>query len=525
MKFLLLFLFTLLCLNAKEEYFYNSLIWKKVLHYKNDNFLITSPDFYLSQQNNLSLKDEYELSLNKLKSKEGLNYACKYPSRYFVIKSNTNNNIPNYDLSQCNELNNYFNDLNKDEIYLAFFGNLTNSLDSQFGHISLVFKNKNQTFDSSYEVEVLGETEDESLFEYIYSALTGKYKTIFKKEHFYKKLNSMVYINRHISLYKIKLDNFEKNLLIFNLFELKNTNSKYYYFDGNCTSAINDVLSLIDNTNNYEKNVIDIPQELSKIYANKINTIGFISENDYYHKFPIKRLSQSEKYAYLKAIMNFDKNYEAVNNISMYPYKEADSNYIINPSALELGFIKNDKEKSINFSYTYYDINLKSNYSNFDESTNLDLLKFDFNINNDSLILRNLDFINYNKTSYTSSLSFNGYIGLNRYNTNSNLLFNSEFSLGIPKKFENISFNLSSFIGFDDSELYLKPKINSEILLNTNNILELSFYKKFYLEEENYSNSKFSYIHNFNEFEIISSFTDTNSRYGKEYSLQLKYKF
>jgi hypothetical protein len=522
LKFFLIIIITLLHLSAEEELFYNSLIWKKLLHNKNDKFLITSKDFYLSEQNNISLKNEYELTLNKFKSIDGFNFVCKYPSRYLIMKQN-NIDIPNYNLFQCSELNSYVKDLFKDEVYLVIYDNVINNLNSQFGHVSLVFKNKNETFDSSNEIEVLANSKNDFL--YIYNAFSGKYEKKFYKKNFYKNMNEAVIKDRDLYLYKLNINNFEKILLVYHLYEIRNSILKYYYLNENCTSPINDILSLIDENKQYTKNVVDLPSELAKIYANKIDSFGSITKKDYYENFPIKRLTEEEKSNYLRAILNFEKNYEAVNNIPLNEYKKTNENYISSPSSFQFAYIKKDKENGVNLEYTYYDMNISSYNSNLIENLHMHFLKFNFNFNNKSLILENLDLLNLNKINYSSKLSYDGYFGFNRNNKDSDLLFNSEVGLGIPEKFDYISFEPSLYIGLDEGEAYLKPKFNFKIVFDDKNILETYWYKKLYSNEDDYNNLTTSYIHDFKKISLIVSYINTNAKYENQYILKLKYKF
>ena len=219
----------------------NSKYWHILGHYKNGVSEIDSKNFFLSKNGKYSPKEELKATIRRLthpKAKDDNSVYCRFPARREWIKKE----IPSLKIipQNCKELKKELNAI-KDvtSITLVFPTILMNSPASMFGHTLLRLDESNGDYLNSFAVNYAAYTDESNGLIYAYKGLTGGYIGKYAIVPYYKKISEYNDIkSRDIWEYKLNLDKKEINRLKLHLFEIKNTYSKYYYFNKNCSYEI-----------------------------------------------------------------------------------------------------------------------------------------------------------------------------------------------------------------------------------------------------------------------------------------------
>ena len=117
------------------------------------------------------------------------------------------------------------------------------------------------------------------------------------------------------------------------------------------------------------------------------------------------------------------------------------------------------------------------------------------------------------------------YSGINRENKKSKLKFNNEFALGKTILYNNIFINSLFYIGFDNLDIYIKPKLN--ILYETSDNIKLglsSSYKEYYSSKDYYNNTIFI-NKKVDNLVYQLEYTNDNTKIDNKVLFQIKYNF
>ena len=135
-----------------------------------------------------------------------------------------------------------------DSVTLIFPAYHLNSPSSMFGHTLLRLDKSGEaksewlSFAVNFGANV---DDDDNSFEYAYRGLAGGYPGIFITEPYFKKIQEYNRIeHRDIWEYKLNLTVEETEIMINHLWELKNINFDYYFFDENCSYRLLELLEV-----------------------------------------------------------------------------------------------------------------------------------------------------------------------------------------------------------------------------------------------------------------------------------------
>ncbi|WP_188109996.1 DUF4105 domain-containing protein [Sulfurimonas hydrogeniphila] len=273
------FILVIFCINIVA---FDNTEWNNIIYFSNNKPEIISPEFYLSRKKQFTSVIELNATLSLLNSKKyGNSTACNYPLRYTFLKSQYFN-IPTYNLENCKELKEFTDNFKNNELYLAYSSEYISVPSSAFGHIMLVFKNKDVPFEIAKTIHFAAVTnKEDGFFTYNYKGLTGGYKGYYVLNYFFKKLYEYnTKEQRNIYLYKLNFSDEQTKKIIYSLYELRKATFKYYFFNKNCASYTTKLLNIpknklykqknfylpIDTLQQYKKNIIDKKVFLSLIY-------------------------------------------------------------------------------------------------------------------------------------------------------------------------------------------------------------------------------------------------------------------
>ncbi len=238
-------------------------IWKSLIHYKNNKPNINSKSFLLSYDDFSPLN---ELNLTIENFSEG-KFICKYPARYAWLLKNLPNN--SFKKPKCEEFDYYLDATAVKDIDLVFASENVSSPSSMMGHVffKLSGEKNNLKLNNAVSFFTVIDTANIPLL-ILESTLIGMdgYFILnpYKKQIFQYLHNE----NRSVFEYRLKLTDFEKKLILYHFWELKDIDMKYFFTGFNCATMINNILS-ITRDNYKEDNLLWVtPKDVIK-NANK----------------------------------------------------------------------------------------------------------------------------------------------------------------------------------------------------------------------------------------------------------------
>ena len=503
--------------------------WNNLLHYSNNKNQIISNEFFLTDSINPTPKEELNATIEALKGTDGNIIACNFPARYIYLQQH-NYQIPKYNLSQCKDLNIFLDSFNKDKVSLVFSSEYTNNPSSAFGHTMLLFTSNNKSIHIGDAVHFAAKTNrNDGFFKYSYNGFNGKYKGYFIREPFFKKIYEYNTLEqRYMYIYHLDFSKEQIKFLLYHLFELRKATFKYYFMHGNCATQTTDLLNVIsgyNRKNNLYYLPIDTITQYKSHIVSKQKFIPLINKLN----LLISQMTSKEKeifYDVIKTNKNIDANYpdivkEALLYYSTFKfrrfhlwYKNYDNimqqKFIqqkvndnskdplqkTQPSTIAMGIYHTNNENYLDFGYRPLFIDLFDIQFNTTQQSTVDTLTFDMIVNHDNVYLQRFDLVNIKsyatQNKFYKPLSWSLYSGINRDNTENNLKFNNEFGIGKTNNyFQIIKLNMMLNIGLDNSDIYIKPSIFSQIKLNNKSKIGINTYCKIYHKTTSYYNSLF----------------------------------
>ena len=236
----------------------SSAIWHRLLHYE-PNFRQTrwisqvdDADFFLSANGKTNPADELKASLNGFYtqvSEPNAHPVCRFPSRWQYLKEALQLPPAPISVRECPEFNQWLDTLKPNSVTLVFASSYLNSPSSMFGHT--LFRIDPANVDSgskwlSYAVNFGAElnAEDNSLL-YAYKGLFGGYPGFFSIIRYYEKIKEYGRIeNRDLWEYNLNLTPEETRRMVTHLWELRNVDFDYYFFDENCSYRLLELLEV-----------------------------------------------------------------------------------------------------------------------------------------------------------------------------------------------------------------------------------------------------------------------------------------
>lgn len=389
-----------------------------------------------------------------------------------------------------------------EDIYIAYVQPSFISPMSYFGHSFLVFKKKN-SWDFSktflFSAVIPSDITSSGLF---YKGSFGHLEGRFVLSNFHKiKHNYLNKEQRGIELYKLVLNEFEKELLLRKSFNLYNEPLRYNFFQNNCSSELIKYLSVIKPSLYQEEKNMAIKQPSNAIellanegILNKTPITHFSKLELEFHKYQALTLPEKRS---LRSLLDGENDYATLtdnrlksalvgqgdllfkyaktplaehesiqkllykDNYSLSPLKKQFQN--LNTSLVSFGFksIGSHDYTTLRFmpaAYTHSDVRFSRvnettmvifNTELKIEDTNIDLYQFDL-----------LELATYNKSfSKTTTPSWRFYMGFNE-NHNEDGSFQSEFAYGLSYGTDNLLISLLPQLNIDFSHSMLFTQVN-----------------------------------------------------------------
>ncbi len=480
---------------------YNQNYWQKLLHFESGVSMIENIEFFLSDQRNSILFNEFNTTVSLLKSDSGKEIACNYPARYQWLKDQVA--LPEYNLSECKALQSFLDGIQKDEISLVFSSEYLNSPSSAFGHVLIMFRDFDMPIELADVVHFAAETDNSGFIPYSYKGFTGKYLGYFQREKFFHKIYEYNTLEqRYMYIYTLNFNKQQILSILYHLYELRKASLKYYFLDQNCASKMIDLLDMSNSEKRYGDKSFVLPIDTIKRYQNSFTNdeilVPFIDKIDYsIHEMNVteredfQRITQHKEYPnndqlsdlvketlvdysqfQFRKLHKSYKNYDAIMRLTYQPKNLSLYNKSVtqdaNPAQVGVGLYKNNDQSSLLLHFRPVLSGLIDMPQNRLQESELSLLEFYMSLGDNNeldqfniLSMKSLP----KQTSYYKPLSWQLYLGLNRKNSNQSLEFESKVGLGVTKElFDDLSYSMlcsvGTEVGRDDFALYLEPQIS-----------------------------------------------------------------
>lgn len=209
---------------------------------------------------------------------------CRFVARFEWLNKKLNFDKNKFPVADCNEYKEWSSQVNADHVTMVFPAYHLNSPSSMFGHTLLRMDKKfgnNESEWLSYAVNFGAETnsDDNSIF-YAFKGLAGGYPGNFIVTPYFKKIQEYNRIeNRDIWEYPLNLSKEETHRMLLHLWELKEMNFDYYFFDENCSYRLLELLEVarpgIDLTGEFDLTAIPVDTVRAIERANLIDDIHY----------------------------------------------------------------------------------------------------------------------------------------------------------------------------------------------------------------------------------------------------------
>ncbi|MCK4704552.1 MAG: DUF4105 domain-containing protein, partial [Gammaproteobacteria bacterium] len=229
--------------------------WLNLLHYdgEQDNYLSQVDDsrFFYATDGKFNPESELIETLKKLFTQTdnpNQQTQCQFVARSEWLSKQLNIDKKQLPVVQCDEYIEWQKTAQADTVTMIFPAYHLNSPSSMFGHTLLRLDKSDRPKSEWLSLAVnFGAHIDNSdnTFVYAYQGLVGGYPGIFITEPYFKKIQEYGRIeHRDIWEYKLNLTAEETRLMINHLWELKNINFDYYFFDENCSYRLLELLEV-----------------------------------------------------------------------------------------------------------------------------------------------------------------------------------------------------------------------------------------------------------------------------------------
>ena len=310
-KYWVFLLFCLVFFECRAEDFATSAEWLALGHYQNNKSSIDSPNFFLASDGKINPVSELSATV-KLFDKTNDEKKCMFPARYIALKKK---GLINSAFPKCDEFEEFKNDLQPAGITLLFTDAYMNNPSSMFGHTLFRIDTKRKgTQLLAHGANYGAFTGDEPGALYAVLGLTGGYFGGFTVKPYYDIINTYNNIeNRDIWELNLNLTQEELDFFVAHLWEIGQTQSRYYFFTKNCSYMLMEMLDAVRPSLKLAQKfpVQAIPLDTFKAVYRTNGLVKNVNyrpsrQNKILHRY--KMMDNNQKNAFLKALK--DKNYE-----------------------------------------------------------------------------------------------------------------------------------------------------------------------------------------------------------------------
>ena len=244
---------------AQKQGLWKNNEWLKLLHYagsgespKAYKSHVKDNRFFLAPDGRTNPESELLTTIAAIYRVDGIgdeHAQCQFIARYHWLKQKlylTSESLPEV---RCDKYNDWRKHVRSDLVTLVFPAYHLNSPSSMFGHTLLRLDAAADEGDSRWLSTAVNfgakVTEADNSILYAWKGLVGGYAGVFVVDHYYKKIQEYNRIeHRDIWEYRLNLTKEETERIVTHLWELRDIEFDYYYFDENCSYRLLELLEV-----------------------------------------------------------------------------------------------------------------------------------------------------------------------------------------------------------------------------------------------------------------------------------------
>ncbi|WP_250655145.1 Lnb N-terminal periplasmic domain-containing protein [Alkalimarinus coralli] len=234
--------------------------WRALLHYRQDSFsesgvssYVDDSAFFFSPMGHYDAEQELQSTIDALFLPESLgneHAQCRFVYRFQWITSKLNLDLDKMPVAQCTDYLEWRKQVNAHSVSLIFPATALNSPSSMFGHTLLRFDPKDVEGGSDWLSYALNFganiNNDDNSVSFAFRGLAGGYPGVYNMMRYFEKIKEYNRMeNRDIWEYKLNYTPEEVDLILTHVWELKDINFDYYFFDENCAFRLLELLELV----------------------------------------------------------------------------------------------------------------------------------------------------------------------------------------------------------------------------------------------------------------------------------------
>ena len=223
--------------------------WLSLVHYRPRLFggyksSIDSDNFFLAQDGRTNPKTELDATIKLFRENADKDKICMFPARYIFL---LNNKLIEQIKVDCKEYNQFKSDLNPSGVTLLFTDAYMNNPSSLFGHTLLrIDTARKGTQLLAHGANYGAYTNGENSVLFAVYGLTGGYYGGWTVKPYYDIINTYNNIeNRDIWELNLDLTPSEIDFFVAHLWEMGQTQTRYYFFSKNCSYMIMEALDAV----------------------------------------------------------------------------------------------------------------------------------------------------------------------------------------------------------------------------------------------------------------------------------------
>lgn len=221
----------------------NSPVWKSLLHLSGGKPHVLDPSFLLTSDN-FSLRSELLATINAFYSDESAQFLCRFPSRYLFLQQHIE--LPPLNLDSCQDLMVFMHKAPAEKIALIYASENISQPSSMMGHLFLKISGENENGKHvEHAISFYTDAQTINIPKLMYDSMIKGKKGYFTLSPYAEKVELYLHNEqRNLWEYELSLSDFQRQLIQLHLYELKQTEFKYFFQSYNCATVISFVASL-----------------------------------------------------------------------------------------------------------------------------------------------------------------------------------------------------------------------------------------------------------------------------------------
>lgn len=253
---------------------HNSPVWHALLHVDHGRSHIEDLQFLLSLPK-FSVQEELTLSIRQLfEASTAPSAQCRFPARDAWLRSRLE--LPVVSYSQCREFQEFLDKAPADTISLVYASENIAQASSMMGHILLKLAGRNQDGkEVEHAVSFYTEIKGFNLPKIMYDSLVVGKKGYFALSPFSEKKDYYALKEqRNVWIYDLELSDNARQLIHWHLWELHQTQLRYFFHSYNCATFTQFILAIFGNPGLMQSEDWASPLDVVK----RVNQIGMVAK-------------------------------------------------------------------------------------------------------------------------------------------------------------------------------------------------------------------------------------------------------